>query len=269
MVILVAITRAVSPAIDRCELTNLERLPIELERARTQHRAYEAVLQSIGVEVHSLPAEPDLPDSVFVEDTAIVLDECAIITRPGADTRKPETWSIAQALAPYRKLFTIQAPGTLDGGDVLVIGKMIYIGLSSRSDRSAIGQVQIFLAPFGYTVRGIPVSGCLHLKSAVTQVAADMLIVNPAWVDKAAFSSMNFIDVDPSEPYAANALLVGGTAIYQPVYPKTLARVEKAGIATLLVDQSELGKAEGALTCCSLIFKDLPDSPWYEPVFLG
>jgi dimethylargininase len=252
---LIAITRAVSPAIDRCELTNLERLPINLERAITQHHAYEAALRSLGIEVRSLPADPGLPDSVFVEDTAIVLDECAIITRPGSDSRKPETGSIARVLAPYRELFRIQPPGTLDGGDVLKIGKTIYIGLSRRSDSSAIGQVQEFLAPFGYTVCAVSVQGCLHLKSAVTQVGADVLVLNPAWVEKAAFPGLKFIEVHPSEPYAANALWVGETVIYQPAFPKTLGSLKAAGLDLFLVDQSELGKAEGALTCCSLIFK--------------
>jgi dimethylargininase len=149
----------------------------------------------------------------------------------------------------------IQAPATLDGGDVLTIGKTVYIGLSRRSDSSAILQVQAFLAPFGYKVRSVPVKDCLHLKSAVTQVAEDVLIVNPAWVDKAAFPGMKFIEVHPSEPYGANGLMVGGMVLYQPVYPKTLACLEMVGIHPLLVDQSELGKAEGALTCCSLIFR--------------
>ena len=252
---LIAITRAVSPAIDRCELTNLERLPINLERAIAQHHAYEAALRSLGIEVRSLAADPGLPDSVFVEDTAIVLDECAIITRPGADSRKPETGSIARVLAPYRELFRIQPPGTLDGGDVLKIGKTIYIGLSRRSDSSAIGQVQEFLVPFGYTVCAVSVRGCLHLKSAVTQVGVDVLVLNPAWVEKAAFPGLKFIEVHPSEPYAANALWVGETVIYQPAFPKTLGSLKVAGMDLLLVDQSELGKAEGALTCCSLIFK--------------
>jgi dimethylargininase len=251
---LIAITRAISPAIDRCELSHLKRLPINLERAITQHHAYEEALQSIGIEVHPLPAEPDMPDSVFVEDTAIVLDECAVITRPGADSRKLETKSIVRALTPYRELFTIQTPSTLDGGDVLRIGKTIYVGLSRRSDQSAIEQMQTFLSPFGYTIRGIPVNGCLHLKSATTQIAEDLLIVNSAWVDKSAFPGLKFIEVHPSEPYAANALFVSGTVIYQTVYPKTLCRLKATGIEPLLVNQSELNKAEGALTCCSLIF---------------
>jgi dimethylargininase len=250
---LTAITRAVSPSINQCELTNLARIPIDVERAIAQHQQYEETLKSLGVKVHSLPAELDLPDAVFVEDVAIVLDECALLTRPGAGSRRPEVESVSRALAPYRKFFTIQAPGTVDGGDVLTVGKNIYVGLSGRSNQPAIDQMQIFLAPFGYTVRDVPVNGCLHLKSAVTQVAADTLLVNPAWVDKSNFPRMKFIEVDPSEHYAANALMVGETVVYQPSYPKTYLRLEAAHIHPLLVDQSELAKAEGALTCCSLI----------------
>jgi dimethylargininase len=206
------------------------------------------------VEVHSLPEEPGLPDSVFVEDAAIVLDECALITRPGAISRRPETESIARSLSSYRKLYTLQAPATLDGGDVLTIGRMIYVGLSSRSNMVAIDQMQRLVAPYGYTVKGVRVNGCLHLKSAVTQVADEMLLVNPEWVDKRNFQGSKFIDIDPAEDYAANALLVNGTVLYQPVFPRTQASLAAAGIQLLLVDESELGKAEGALTCCALIF---------------
>jgi len=251
----IAITRPVSRSISNCELTQLERIPIDLENARRQHLAYEAALCSLGVEVLSLPEEPDLPDAVFVEDAAIVLDECAIITRPGADSRKPEAESIARALAAYRKLFTIQAPGSMDGGDVLTVDKTIFVGLTGRTNQSAIEQLQTSLAPFGYSVHGVPVSGCLHLKSAVTQVARDILLINPAWVNETNFPGYEFIEVDPSEPYAANALLVQETLLYQPAYPRTLSRLESAGIHPILVDQSELVKAEGALTCCSLIFR--------------
>jgi dimethylargininase len=250
----IAITRLVSPSIERCELTLQERTPIDLTLARQQHHAYEETLRGLGVEIYSLPEEPDLPDSVFVEDTAIVLDECALLTRPGAVSRRPEIESIARALAPYRKLFSIHAPGTLDGGDVLAVGKTIFVGLSSRSNKAAIDQMRTFLTPYGYTIKSIRVTGCLHLKSAVTQVAADTLLVNPVWVDTVNFPGLKFIEIDPSEQYAANALMVNGTVLYQPAYPKTQARLEAAGIFPLLVDESELGKAEGALTCCSLLF---------------
>jgi len=250
-----AITRAVSRAILNCELTHLERIPIDLENARRQHQAYEEALRLLGVEVVSLPEEPDLPDSVFVEDTAILLDECALLTRPGADSRKPEVESIARALAPYRSLHQVQSPGSVDGGDVLLVGKSIWVGLTTRSNQSAIDQMQEFLKPYGYSVRGVPVHGCLHLKSAVTQAAENTLLINPAWVEKSDFPGMEFIEIDPSEPSAANVLLVGETAVYQPAYPKTLQRLEKAGIHPVLVDASELAKAEGALTCCSLLFQ--------------
>jgi dimethylargininase len=249
-----AITRAVSPGINNCQLTHLERVPIDFESASSQHRAYEKMLESIGIEVHSLPAESNLPDSVFVEDAAIVLEECAIITRMGADSRKPESDSIINALAPYRHLMTVESPGTVDGGDVLVIGKTMYIGLSGRSNRNAVEQIRSYLGPFGYMIQGIPVSGCLHLKSAATLAAEDLLVVNPAWVDTTYFTGMKFINVHPSEPYGANVLYVDHKLICQPVYSKTLALLRAAGFEPLLVDQSELGKAEGALTCCSLIF---------------
>jgi dimethylargininase len=251
---LIAITRQVSPAINQCELTLLERQTIDLQRAQTQHLEYEEALRSLGVDVVSLPPEPDLPDSVFVEDVAIVLDECAIITRPGADSRRPEIESIAEALSPFRKLSFIQAPATVDGGDVLTVGKSLFVGLSSRSNQAAIEQMQSILAPVGYSVRSVDVKGCLHLKSAVTQVAAAKLLVNPAWVEKSAFPDMTFIDVDPSEPYAANAVMVDGRVIYPAAFPKTRKRLEAAGIPLVLVDASELAKAEGAVTCCSLIF---------------
>ena len=251
----IAITRQVSPSIAKCELTHLQRFPIDLETARRQHHEYEDALRALGADVRSLPAEPDLPDSVFVEDAAIVLDECAIIIRPGANSRQPETASIARALAPYRKLFYIQPPGALDGGDVLTVGKTIHIGLSSRSNQAAIQQLREYIAPHGYVVKSVNVSGCLHLKSALTQVAVDTLLINPAWVSKTDFPATKFIEVDPSEPYAANAVLIGETIIYPAAFPKTRARLEAAGIPMLIVDASELAKAEGALTCCSLILK--------------
>jgi len=250
-----AITREVSRSILNCELTHLERSPIDMALAHQQHRKYEETLQELGLTVISLPEEPNLPDAVFVEDAAIVLDECAIITRPGAESRRAETASIAAALTPYRKLFTVQPPGTVDGGDVLTIGKNIYVGMTTRSNQSAIDQMQEFLRPYGYTVHGVPVSGCLHLKSAVTQVAEATLLINPAWVDRRYFDGMKFIEINPSEPHAANALMVSDVVLYQPAYPKTRQRLEAAGIPLILVDQSELGKAEGALTCCSLVFK--------------
>ena len=251
----IAITREVSPNIGNCELTHLDRQPIDLALARAQHHQYTVALTALGCQVLQLPAEPALPDSVFVEDAAVVLDEVAIITRPGADSRKPEITSIAKALAPYRTLCTVEAPGTVDGGDVLRVDKTLYVGLSSRSNQAAIEQIAGFLKPFGYTVQGVPVNGFLHLKSAVTQVAKATVLINPAWADASLFGNLKILEIDPTEEYAANTLLIGETVIYTISYPRTRQRLIQAGIPVQAVDVSELIKAEGAVTCCSLIFR--------------
>jgi len=251
----IAITRRVSPAIEHCELTHLESSPIDLERARAQHQQYEDALRSLGVKVESLPADQELPDSVFVEDTALVLDECAVLTRPGAESRRQEVAVVEAALKPHRRLLCIEPPATLDGGDILVAGRVVYVGLTSRSNRAAVEQLSDLLAPFGYATRSVAVNGCLHLKSAVTRVGTGMLLLNPEWVDPAEFDGWTLIEVDPAEPYAANAMLVGETIIYPTSFPATRMRLEAAGIAIQAVEADELAKAEGAVTCCSLLFE--------------
>ena len=252
---LIALTRPVSPSIVRCELTHLERQPIDLDLARAQHTEYEACLARLGCKVQRLPVALDLPDSVFVEDIAIVLDEIAVITRPGAVSRRPEVPAVAGALEAYRRLLHIEAPGTLDGGDVLRIGRDLYVGLSGRSNTAGVEQLRCLVEPFGYRVEGIMVSGCLHLKSAVTQVAEGTLLLNPEWVSPKRFGEMKIIAVDPTEPHAANALLLDRIAILSAAYPATRKRLERKNIPFVVVDVSELAKAEGAVTCCSLIFE--------------
>lgn len=249
----VAVTREVSPRFNECEITHIDRTPIDLEVARVQHCGYVDALKKLGCDVLELPAEADLPDSVFVEDTAFILPETAVITRPGADSRKPETQSIARVLSPHINLLYIREPATLDGGDVLVVGKRIYIGLSTRSNMEAINQLQALLGEYGYSIIGIRLQDCLHLKSAVTRVDDKTLLVNKKWVDANAFGDYNLIDVDPLEPYAANCLPVGGSIIYPTSFPKTRAILEKKGYKILSVNVDELAKAEGAVTCCSLI----------------
>ena len=249
----IAVTREVSRRIVDCELTHLQRVPIDVQRARAQHAAYESALKGLGLAVLSLPEEPELPDSVFVEDTALVLDECALILRPGADSRRPETESISRVLAPYRRLFQVQAPARVDGGDILRVGRQIYVGLSSRSDPNAVEQIQDFLQPYGYGVQAVAFSGCLHLKSAVTQVAEKTLLINPGWVDRQAFQGMTFIETDPSEPYAANALMIGDRILFPRAFARTRKILADTRIKIVDLDADELAKAEGALTCCSLI----------------
>ena len=251
----IAITRRVSPAINRCELTHIAREPIDYERACAQHKEFEDALRSLGIDVISLTAERDLPDSVFVEDVALVLDECAIMLNPGAPSRRLEVASVEKILTSYREIFRIQPPATVDGGDILRVGKNIYVGLSSRSTEEAIAQMKAILEPHSYQVCGVRVTGCLHLKSAVTQVRDHTLLINPEWVSMNDFPGMDFVEIDPSEPYAANAVLVDDTIIYPSSFPKTKEKLETAGIDLLIVEADELAKAEGAVTCCSLIFE--------------
>jgi dimethylargininase len=236
-----------------CELTHLAREPIDLELAAAQHADYEEALDRLGFTVLELEAQPELPDSVFVEDTAVVLDELAIITRPGAASRRPETLTIAEALAPVRPLQQIEAPGTLDGGDVLSLGHHLYVGHSTRTNADGIRQLGNLVEPLGYTVTAVQVTGCLHLKSAVTQVAPGTLLINPQWISPAAFAGCRLIEVDPREPLAANALLGGGSVLYADASPATAARLLAGGIDVRLLAMSEIAKAEGAVTCCSLL----------------
>jgi dimethylargininase len=249
-----ALIRQLSPAMARCELTHLARSPIDVELARQQHRHYVDVLASLGCRIVELVAEPGLPDSVFVEDTAVVLDEIAVITRPGAESRRPETLSVAAALRRYRPCVPVKGPGTLDGGDVLRVGRRLFVGQSSRSNADGIRQLADAVAPHGYEVVPVAVRGCLHLKSAVTQVGPDTLLINDDWVDRAAWPGMRFIPVAPEEPHAANAACIGDTVVHAASGHRTRARLEAAGLRVLPVDVSEMEKAEGAVTCCSVIF---------------
>lgn len=251
---IIAITREVSPDMAACELSFVARSPVDTVLAQAQHVAYQDALRGLGCEVVSLAAEAALPDAVFVEDTALVFDEVAVITRPGAESRRAETGAVAEALRLYRPLLRIEAPGTLDGGDVLRIGRCVYVGSSARSNAEGIAQLRQLLAPHGYSVQAVAMRDCLHLKSAVTQVAADTVLINPAWVDAAVFAEYRQIEVDPNEPHAANALLIGDGLIYPTNFPRTRERLENAGICVVAVDVGELQKAEGAVTCCSLVF---------------
>lgn len=251
----VAVTREVSSRFNECEITHIDRTPIDVDIARQQHHEYVQALTQIGCQVIELPEQRDLPDSVFVEDAAFILPEVAVITRPGADSRKPETESIVQALSPYRPLVHVTAPATVDGGDVLVLGRNIYIGMSTRSTMEAVTQLQGLLDSYGYKVTGLELTDCLHLKTAVTRVDDKTLLINKNWVDPAHFSGYELIDVDPTEPFAANCLPVKDVVIYPTTFPKTQAKLVQKGFKIINVNLDELAKAEGAVTCCSLIIE--------------
>jgi dimethylargininase len=253
---IIAITRDVSPRFNECEITHIDRTPIDINIAKSQHHGYVQALKELGCAVLELPAEADLPDSVFVEDTAIILPEVALITRPGADSRKPEIESISPVLRPYRELVFIEAPGTVDGGDVLVVGKDIYVGKSTRSNTSAVDQMNKLLGKYGYRAQGVELHDCLHLKTAVTRVDDKTLLINRKWVDVETFEGFDLIDVDESEPFAGNCLPINGSIIFPVEYPKTGAKLEGRGYKLKLVAAEELAKAEGQVTCCSLIITD-------------
>jgi dimethylargininase len=252
---LTAITRAVSPAIVHCELTFLKRNLIDLQRARDQHRTYELLLEQLGARVISLPEEPNLPDSMFVEDPAIVLDELAVILPLGTDSRRPEAASLAVALTKFRILSQITPPACLEGGDVLRIGRTLFVGLSSRTNAEGIRQLTSLLAPHNYKVVPVAVTGCLHLKSAVTHLGSNVLLANRAWFDPVPFTDYFWLDVSPDEPHAANALALGETVVFPASFPHTRARIESAGFGVTSLDISELQKAESGLTCSSLLFQ--------------
>jgi dimethylargininase len=251
----IAITRPVSPALDRCELSFVDRNPIDIGLAISQHRSYLNALIACGCAIRELAVESDLPDSVFVGDTAVVLDEVAVITRPGAESRRAEVQSMASMLGQYRELVRIAAPATLDGGDVLRIGRTLYVGESARSNAAAIEQLRNVLGRFGYRVQGVPLRGCLHLKTAVTLVAPGLLLANPEFVEAEVFDGMQSVAVDPSEPHAANALRVEEQVIYPQSCPRTAERLKARGLNIVTVDMSETEKAEGGVTCCSVIFE--------------
>jgi dimethylargininase len=253
---LMAITREVSAAFDECQLTHLPRVPIDLDRARAQHTAYEWALVEAGCTVRRLDSGPDLPDAVFVEDIAIVVPEGAILTRPGSEARRMETPGVTASLVRHGlPLQEIRSPGTLDGGDVLVIGRRAFVGLSARTNRAGADQLVDILDAVGYAVSTVPVRGCLHLKSAVTAVAPGTVLINREWVPAEAFEGFSLVDVDSREPHAANALAVGGVVIYPAAFPRTRAILEHRNLHLRLVEVDELQKAEGAVTCCSVVFE--------------
>jgi dimethylargininase len=241
---MIAYTRAVPSTIVACELTHLTREPIDLELARLQHAQYEAALREAGLEVTRLPPRDDLPDSVFVEDTAVALDEVAVVTRPGAARRRDEVETVRAALSTRRTTASIEPPATLDGGDVLVLDRDVLVGLTPRTNLSGMQQLRALLAPYGYSVRAVPVRGCLHLKSAVTRAGVRTLVANPSWVDPALVPGWDVVPVDAREPFAGNVLWLGATTIVAEAFERTNAVLARATDSALVpVPASELPAA--------------------------
>jgi dimethylargininase len=247
--------RGVPDSLGDCELTLLERQPIDLDRARDQHAAYATLLEELGLEVVEVPADPAFPDCCFVEDVAVVLDGLAVMTRPGARSRRGEGPAVEQALAPFRPVIRIEAPATLEGGDVLSLGRTLYVGRSARTNAGGIEALRRVAEPAGYRLVTVPVIGCLHLKSAVTALDDGRVLANRSWIDPAPLRGLEVIPVDPAEPAAANVLRVGGVVVAHPGFPRTLGRLEALDLTIRPLDVSEFLKAEAALTCKSLLFR--------------
>ena len=252
---LVAMTRGVSSSIGDCLLTHLTRQQIDIEKAISQHRAYEECLRRMGMHVISLPVQPELPDSVYNEDPAIDLDEVALIARMGADKRRGEAESLTPVLAALRPLRYIDPPATLEGGDRVRIDRTLFVGISSRTNLSGVEQLRSILGPYDYEVRPVQVTGCLHLTTGCSSLGDHTVIMNPEWVDASAFKDFEIIHTPPEEPWAANTIVAGErTLLVSASFPRTRALLEERGFEVRVANISELEKAEAGLSCMSLIF---------------
>ncbi len=256
---LTAILRQPSEQLDRCELVHLDREAIDHQLARKQHATYRDHLKALEIHVLELPALPEHPDAIFVEDCALVLDEVAVLTRPGAPSRRDEVTSLAPILAEYREVLRMHEPATIDGGDLLVHGKTVLLGMSQRSNEAGAVQLRAMIETFGYQVKGVPVEYCLHLKSAISSLGDGRVLANPNWIEADCLPETEFIHVHTEEPYGANVLSLPESLVCSSSYPRTNQILRDRGFAVQELDFSELHKMEAAMTCPSLIFRSRSD----------
>ena len=252
---LLAITHAPSPKLEEGERTHIDRTSIDFALACRQHEAYCQMLRDCDAEVRVLDVNCSFPDSVFVEDTAIVLEEVAVMTSMGTVSRRAETKGIESELRKHREVECISLPGSIDGGDVLRIGRQLLVGLSSRTNRAGLNALDAIARRHGYKITPVPVSGCLHLKTACTALPDGTLIVNPAWLDGEALRGFNRVAVSESEPWAANVALVGATVCLAAEHKGTAEMIDRLGFDVRTVELSEFAKAEGGVTCLSLLLQ--------------
>jgi dimethylargininase len=241
-----------------CELSFAARTPIDVGGAAVQHARYRQMLEACGVEVFVLPDSDLLPDCAFVEDTAVVLDEIAIIASPGAATRRGEVEAVDAVLRQHRPIVSIRLPATLDGGDVLVVGRTILVGSSARTNANGIVSLRAIAERFGYRVRPVLIQECLHLKSACTALDDSTLIVNPRWLGQGDWTGLArefaLVAIPPEEPFAADVLRIGAQICLPAAHSRTAELIDGLGYQTRCVDLSEFAKAEGGVTCLSILF---------------
>ena len=252
-----AITRAVSRNIDRCELTFRRRECVDYQKAIGQHEAYCHLLRRLGVEVLNLEASDALPDCCFVADTAIILDELAVIASMGASSRRGETSAVEKILSPHYQIRRIEPPATLDGGDVVRLGKELFVGCSSRTNAEGIEALTRIVHAFGYRVTPVMVMGSLHLTTGCSALDEESVLLNPCWIDDRPFARFRILRAPEEEPWAASTVRFGDAICVEAHSPRTLQMVAKhSGAHVEVVDISEFRKAEGSLSCLSILFHD-------------
>jgi len=237
-------------------LSFLKRNPINLKKAIHQHNKYCDILKETGLNVIELSVNEKYPDATFVEDTAVVVDEIAVMANMGANSRKGEVQGIENELVKNRTIAHIQPPGTLEGGDVLQVDKKIFVGLSARTNQAGIDSLRFILEPVGYDVVAVKMKDCLHFKSACTALDDSTLLVNPNWLDLKPFENYRLISVAEEEPEAANVLRLPEFILMHEGFSETIKIVKDAGFNVKMIDISELQKAEAAMTCSSIVFKN-------------
>jgi dimethylargininase len=213
------------------------------------------LLRHCGVEVHTLDVNVELPDCVFIEDTAIVLDEVAVLASMGTPSRRAEPVGIESELRKYRDVHRVEAPATIEGGDVLCVGRTVLVGLSSRTNRAGVSALEAVIGRYGYQSVIVPVRQCLHLKTACTALDEKRLLVNAAWLDVAALRDFELLHVPEEEPWAANVVLAGASVCLAADHVRTAERIRGLGFDVQTIDLSEFAKAEGGVTCLSILFR--------------
>ena len=253
---LVAITHVPSPLLERGERTYVDEAPVDHALSLRQHAAYSDALRACGAEVVTLDANRDLPDSVFVEDTAIVLDEIAVMMSMGAESRRGEPPAIEATLRRYRPIDRVRLPATIDGGDVVRAGRTLYVGVSPRTNAAGVDALREAVRAYGYAVIGVPVLKCLHLKTACSALPDGSLLVNREWIDVRPLSPAQLVDVPVNEPWAGDVLVIGERIIASDAFPETAKLLEGRGFQVVPVAVSEFAKVEGGVTCLSLVFRE-------------
>ncbi len=251
---IIALTHLPSPAMQACELTFVDPSPIDCELAAQQHEQYCQALRELGAQVVTLKQNQHLPDCAFIEDTAVVLDEIAIIGSMGAASRAAEPLAIKAELSKYRPVVSLDPPARLEGGDVLRIGRTLLLGRSSRTNDAGIAALEKVAAPLGYRVIQVPVTGCLHFKTACTALPDGTLLANRRWFDASPLHDFVIIDVPEEEPFGGNVLLLGRHVLMSASHPRTADLLRGRGYSVHIVDISEFEKAEGGVTCLSILF---------------